>query len=158
MERIDYLSWGVSGACLAGSFAFPAYAKPIWVFGVMLLLPVLWVELRKPVNYASLKFDSHGFVFRESAGLPAAEVAWSQVKDVFYVRIFNDFANQIETEWQFVLEGERNIKVLVEWPDRAKFADAVIENLSFVSSEAARRAIAQRGEGRWSVCAEEASA
>jgi hypothetical protein len=158
MERIDRLSWGVSGACLVGSFVFPSYAKSIWVFGVMLLLPVLWIELRKPVNYASLKFNSRGFVFQESAALPAAEASWSEVKEVFYIRVFNDFANQIDTEWQFVLKGERNVKVLVEWPDRSKFTDAIIENLCFVSAEAVRRAIAQRVEGRWSVGAEEASA
>ena len=150
---IDYLPWIVSGACLAGAWMFPAYSTPIWIAGVASLTPLLWSELRKPVNYVSLTFDAAGFAFR---GSPNSEVIvrWSEVREVFYCRTFNDFANCIETEWQFMLNDGRLVTVLVEWPQRSKFADAIGKNLSLVSADAVKRAMRQTQEGRWSVVAE----
>jgi len=150
METIDYLPWTVSGACLAGGLMFPAYSTPIWIAGVASLAPLLWNELRKPVNYVSLTFDAVGFAFQ---GSPGSEVTarWSEVKEVFYCRTFNDFANCIETEWQFMLNDGSVVTVLVEWPQRSKFADAIIQNLSLVSVDEVKRAMSQTQEGRWSV-------
>ena len=150
MAKADYISWGVSGACLAGSFMFPAHAKTIWIAGLALLLPVLWNALREPVNYKSLEFDGDGFVFEPGAG-SAVTVKWSEITDVDYCRFFEPFANQIETCWLFHRKSGDPVKVLVEWPHRAKFARAVTTNLRQVSTEAVREAKRQRGEGRWSV-------
>ena len=114
------------------------------------MLPLLWSELRKPVNYESLEFDAVGFVFRGHSGA-AVTAKWSEVREVFYCRTFDGFANQIETEWEFRLSDGTQVTVLVEWPQSSKFGDAVIENLKQVSAEAVGEAISQRGEGRWSV-------
>lgn len=116
-------------------------------------MSLLWSELRKPVNYASLKFNAAGFAFQKSTSLEVA-AKWSEVKEVFYCRSLDDFANQIETEWQFLLCDGRLITILVEWPQRSTFAKAIIENLSQVSAEAVKSAMRQRQEGRWSVMAE----
>lgn len=64
---------------------------------------------------------------------------------------FDDFANQIEIEWQFRVGEDKLVTVLVEWPQSSRFANAIIANLSQVSAKAVREAIARRGEGRWSV-------
>jgi hypothetical protein len=150
MEKIDYVPWAVSGACLTGSLLLPSYTKEIWITGVAVLLPLVWSEIRKPVNYESLEFDAVGFIFRGRAKAVVA-AKWSEVREVFYCRTFNDFANQTDTEWQFRLSSDKQVTVLVEWPQSSKFEDAVIANLKQVSAVAVGEAIAQRGEGRWSV-------
>lgn len=149
-EQLDYLPWVVGGTCFIGSLCLPAHAKTIWIVGVGSLLPLMWKELRKPVNYLSLEFDSVGFVFQLRRNIRTT-VEWAEVSEVFYCRSFNDFANQIDTEWHFVLRDGRHVEVLVEWPHRARFAEAVVRNLGHVSSEAVRRVAGERKEGRWSV-------
>jgi hypothetical protein len=150
MQRIDYAPWGVSAICFVSSLLQPAYAKAIWIVGVISLLPLLWSELRKPVNYKSLQFDSAGFVFQGNASSPVVG-KWSEVQDVFYCRTYSDFASQIETEWEFRMHNGTLVRVLVEWPHASKFAAAIGANLGRVSAAAVRDATSQRGEGRWAV-------
>jgi hypothetical protein len=96
MDKVDYISWGVSGACLTSSLMFPTHATTVWMAGVALLLPVLWHQLRRPVNYESLAFDAEGFVFRPRTG-SAPALKWSEITDAFYCRYFEPLANQVET-------------------------------------------------------------
>lgn len=153
LEKVDYLPWAVSGMCCLGSLRYPAHATTIWIVGMGSLLPLLWHELRKPVNYVSLEFDSVGFVFQSHPGTKTS-ARWAEVKDVLYCRVFNDFANQTETEWHFLLADGKWLEVLVEWPHRARFAKALIRHLAFVSPQAVGRVARERTEGRWSVARE----
>lgn len=154
-EKRDLLPWGVSAACFGLSVAFPSHAAAIWLVGITSLLFLLVVELRKPVNYHALVFDTRGYCFRLHADR-VEHVKWSEIADVFYLRLFNDFANQIDTEWEFHLHDGSRATVLVEWPDRSRFAHAIIRNLPQVSAEKVSKVTRRRDEGRWSVVADPA--
>jgi hypothetical protein len=92
-DTLNYLPWVVSGICFVASLCFPAHTKTIWILDVATLLPFLWQDLKRPVNYFSL--DSLGFVFQLHPGMKTA-ARWADVKEVFYCRSFNSFASQID--------------------------------------------------------------
>lgn len=113
-----------------------------------MLLPFLFFDLRKPVNYESLTFDARGF--RYSAYKDSIEeLHWQDVTDVFYRRWTNDFAGHIETEWEFHRCKGCPLVVLVEWPQKTPFARAILRHVPGVSRELVATATRQRGEGRW---------
>jgi hypothetical protein len=146
--HIDKLSWGVAGLCLVGALAFPAAAPVIWIAGVAVLLPFLWMELRKPVNYLSLEFDTQGFRFVDGSNR-ASGLRWNEVREVYYRRLFCPFANQIETEWEFHGSDGQVVVVLVEWPHRKPFAQAVSACVPGMSPEEVSKVLRFRNEGRW---------
>lgn len=152
MQKIDHAPWVVPCACLAGTILFPSYSKPIWISGLVVLFSLLWRDLRKPVNYESLEFDSLGFAFRQLS--ITTTVKWIDVREVFYCRGWESFNGNMETTWRFHLSNGSQVVVHVEWPQRSKFAKAVVSNLLHVSAQATRRAMAQRGTGCWSVVRE----
>lgn len=85
-KSFNRLPWVVSSVCLAGSLAAPSFATAIWVAGVATLLPFLMIELKQPVNYEFLEFDSVGFRFSRTP-LFVEEVKWEEVTDVYYLRL-----------------------------------------------------------------------
>ncbi len=149
-KLVDLVPWGISGVCMAASLVYPAHLTAIWVTGVLCLMPLLWWTLRQQVNYHSLEFDSQGFTFRRSAN-KGEPIRWSDVAAVSYVRVFNDFSNQIETEWRFRLYDGKVAKVEVEWPHRSRFRRAIIRNLKQVSPKKIGQATRERREGIWGV-------
>jgi hypothetical protein len=147
-ETSDWLPWAVSAVCLVASFAAPSFAGAIWTAGIVVLLPFLFFDLRKPVNYESLSFDATGF--RYSAYKDSIEeLRWQDVTDVFYRRWTNDFAGHIETEWEFHRCEGGPLVVLVEWPQKTPFSRAISRHAPGVSPELVAAARRQRGEGRW---------
>lgn len=144
----NWLPWLVSGACLGASFAYPHLASAIWICGVLLLLPFLVIDLRRPVNYKSLDFDENGFRYSSNSEL-VENVKWSDVSAVYYRRLFNPFANQIDTEFEFRRAGVEPVVVLIEWPQRKPFARALTKYLPNVSEDLLGQAMRRRDEGRW---------
>lgn len=126
---------------------WPSVEFLVWTAFLCFMAAALYFDLREPVNYKSLDFDSQGFRFEGVGG--TFNVAWSEITDVFYVRYFEHFANQIETEWEFQLRSGSTVRVLVEWPHRNPFAHAVVKNLDFVSAEVVSKVQRLREEGRW---------
>ena len=124
----------------------------LWAAFLAFLAVALYFDLREPVNYTSLNFDSNGFCHVGPGGVSKA--AWSDVCDVFYVRWFEPFANQIDTEWEFFLKTGAIVTILVEWPDTRSFASAIQRNLEIVSKHKVAEALKNRGEGRWRCIAE----
>ena len=131
----------VVGSC------WPSIETALWVTFLGTMALTLYLDLREPVNYKSLEFDTRGFRF---AGIgDAHDVKWCEITDVFYQRNFEPFGNQIETEWEFHLGSGATVMVLVEWPHRTQFARAIVENLDIVSKEKVNEVRRIRMEGRW---------
>lgn len=76
-DTSDWLPWAVSAVCLVASLAAPKYLGAIWTAGVGVLLPFLFFDLRKPVNYESLSFDTVGFRYSAYKG-SVEEVRWQE--------------------------------------------------------------------------------
>jgi hypothetical protein len=132
--------------CILGK-VFPAVEFALWTVFLGFLAANLYFDLREPVNYTSLDFDSWGFRY-EATGF-VCKVAWCEIRDVIYARQFDPFANAILTEWHFYLKSGESVWVLVEWPHRKQFARAVVENLDFVSKDLVTATLRMRGEGQW---------
>lgn len=126
---------------------WPRIESPLWAVFLCAISLCLFFDLRDPVNYTSLDFDAQGFRHQGLGGITAAK--WEDVSDVFYVRLFDPFANQIETEWQFQLNSGEVLAVLVEWPHRKQFSRAIAANLHFVLKDFVLKTPRLRGEGRW---------
>ena len=142
-----FLIGGITLAVLIVGNAWPAVRTGLWLAFLAFLALSLYFDLRETVNYMSLNSDANGFCHVGIGG--ASEATWADVCDVYYIRSFESFANQIETEWQFILKSGAAVTVLVEWPDKRSFTRAVLENLEFVSKDKVAKAQAMRGEGRW---------
>ena len=138
---------GLTPAVLCIGERWPAVETGLGSAFLAFLAVTLYRDLREPVNYTSLDFDSRGFRHVGIGGV--TEAAWLDICDAFYLRTFDPFANQIETEWQFVLKSGKSIEVLVEWPHRRSFASAIQANLDFVSKDRVVAVLRMRGEGRW---------
>lgn len=147
-----FLIGGMTLAVLVIGNAWPAIAPGLWTAFLAFLAMALYFDLREPVNYESLEFDLNGFCHVGMGDVSKA--AWADVCDVFYVRSFNPFANQIDTEWEFILHSGAVLTVLVEWPDKRSFASAIQRNLRIVSRHKVAESLKKRGEGRWR-CIEE---
>lgn len=111
---------GITIAVFIAGKAWPLAESLLWTVFLGAMTACLYFDLREPVNYTSLQFDSYGFRHDGLGGV--TEAKWIDVTDVFYVRSFEPFANQIETEWQFQLRTGEFVHVLVEWPHRRPFA------------------------------------
>jgi len=138
---------GLTVAVLIAGKTWPHAESLLWIAFLCVISLCLFFDLRDPVNYTSLEFDSRGFRHEGLGGVSAAK--WDEVSDVFYVRLFDPFANQIETEWQFQLHSGVFLTVLVEWPHRKHFSRAIAANLHFVLKEVVLKTPRLRGEGRW---------
>ena len=147
-DTSDWLPWAVSAVCLVASFASPRFVSVIWVVGVGVLLPFLYLDLRKPVNYASLSFDEEGIRYSAYEG-SVEELRWHDVTEVFYRRLINPFAGHMDTEWEFHRHDGGPVVVLVEWPQKTPFSRAIALHAPGVSAELVASAKRQRGEGRW---------
>jgi len=99
------------------------------------------------VNYESLEFDSVGFEYATRTSVE--KLRWNEITDVFYRRLFNDFANQIDKEWEFHSNAGDPVIVLVEWPQKKNFARAVAAHIPGVSTDLVAKVTENRGEGRW---------
>ena len=145
---IGRISWCVSVTCLISSLVFPSTVPAIWFAGAAILLPILWISLREPVNYESLRFNADGFRF-VAGPTRAYSMKWEDIKDVYYCRSFCDFTNHIETEWQFHGKNGEVAIVLVEWTHRKPFANAVATYVRGVSAEEVQKVLRFKSEGRW---------
>ncbi|GGY34960.1 hypothetical protein [Pseudoduganella albidiflava] len=142
-----FLIGGLTLAVFVAGKIFPAVESTLWMAFLAFVTLLLYLDLREPVNYMSLDFDSNGFCYLGIGG--RAKVEWSDICEVFYVRSFDDFASQIETQWQFVLKSGVVVMVMVEWSHKQSFASAIQNNLKIVSGHKVAEALRMRGEGRW---------
>jgi hypothetical protein len=136
-------------AALIAAKTFPEYEPAVWSAGGAALLGLLYVELKKPVNYRSLEIDGNGFHYDGATG-EINHVQWGDVCDVYFLRLYNFFANQMDTEWEIhTTKAVRPVRVTIEWPHRKKLASALEANVPGFLAAAANAASRSKEEGRW---------
>lgn len=128
--------------------AFPRFGHLIWLFAGSTALLVIYLGIRKPVNYVSLFMDENGFR-HEGMHHEVIGAKWNDVIDVFFVRDLNPFTNDYETEWEVHLRSGSRLRILVEWVHRRKFASFLERHVQGFQLSLAMSALKERSEGRW---------
>lgn len=127
---------------------FPPLSGLIWTVFLSGIGALLFVELRKPVNYHAIEFSEEGFVFFRFAGMPES-ARWDEIVDVYFFRSLEPFINDMETEWVVHLSDGRVLAVLAEFPHRRRFARELARHVRLFDMSVARDAMASRAEGKW---------
>lgn len=127
---------------------FPSLSGLIWSMFLGGIGALLFVELRKPVNYHAIDFSDEGFVFFRFAGMPE-RARWDEIVDVYFSRSLEPFINEMETEWIVHLQDGRSLTILVEFPHRRRFARELARRVEGFEMSVARVAMKSRTEGKW---------
>lgn len=133
---------------LVGAALMPEFSLPLNMLTVALMALGFYYGARRPRQYRSLSINVDGFRYVDSDG-DETRAAWREIAQAEYVRRCEPETGQMQTHWALQSAAGRSMRIMVEWPDREKFASALAAHVPGFSSEALRAALASKGEGKW---------
>ena len=137
----------VSCFAMIAADAWPQHRYYLWGLAACVTGWCLYRSFQEPTNYLSLDVDSIGFRFVLSKGY-IQQVNWTDVVDVYFIRMLNPFSNDYETEWE-IHTRTGVTTVMVEWPHRKVFLRALEAHVPNFHGKPAEQALSNGDEGRW---------
>lgn len=130
---------------------WPAYSYAIWGIFLSGIAILLYVELRRPVNYDSIVIFENAI---EYSSLGQCNIIhFKSIAKVNFVReeaLFSDIDGRyIESKWMVVMTDGGYIEIMDEWPHRRALLSAFEKHLSGFDRRAAKAGIRAFKEGIW---------
>lgn len=127
----------------------PEYEFGLWAVFLTVIAAHLYVELKKPVNYASLAISDDLIEYVASGQRNV--IALDAIVKLQLVRERAVFDTGIESKWVVYTADGRRIEVMDEWPDRKRLMRLFSRRLPGFDVAAAKRGLRAWKEGVW-VC------
>ena len=126
---------------------WPAYAFGLWAAFLSAIGIHLYIELRKPVNYRSMR------VFEDSIEYVAAQrrelIQLDEIAKIQLVRERALFDAGIESKWILHMVDGKRIEIMDEWPHRKQLIRLFGKRLPGFDSASAKMGLRAWKEGVW---------
>jgi len=136
---------------LAASHKWPMYAYYLWGAFIAVIVTRLYFDLKKPVNYESIRVLPGGVEYVVSG--QKRLVKFDEVVTLSLIReqaIFDCLDGPyIESKWFFRMVDGSGVEVVDEWPHRRLLIQSFRTQLPHFDERAARAGVRASAEGEW---------